>query len=241
MNLILPIGAVASAANIYGETRPHWYSNYRDAPESPKSDIVKALALRIFQYQIRNDGPYAKRIQGMIDHAGTLDNFIATHLKVVSLPDKKLIHSKGTDTCHYINIASGKEDQIGEALPWLSAREIFHILEQDDFYSDVYVSIAAFAPSLFASFKLRWSPLPSLVVFVASALSTTLATEYLSKRRADAFANTYCSSAEKNQAIASLETYKNTLPLDCWNKPEIDDLKARIDSIHASFIPLDNQ
>jgi len=161
-----------------------------------------------------------------------IQSFVDARLKVTATtategiswldPTTELIRVAGTpmDTKSaqgkfFINIAPNIAKNLGvdkavidAALPWIVAREIYHILQVDWVVIPAIMTIMSLSAAILSTAVLGLSVLPS-VCFVAGVHVVTLKfLDRLADDEADHFANNHCTKEEREHAITWLEKVK---------------------------------
>lgn len=215
-----------SALRLSQSLNPINYDEYEKAPPSSLEDEVQIIARRILKAESEANGPYAERIQEMLNDLPShilsrdVDSLAETRLKVVTHNNpNQAPHITGTDMDnadrigkYYLSVSSKEtpEHQVlfEKALPWIVAHEMKHLLNQDGFKLCFYKTIASSTTCIIGSLIMGCSFPAALVTSIAAVGTNAITHSLLSKHfehDADLFANKHSTHEERQNAINWLE------------------------------------
>lgn len=198
---------------------PGTYRGHEKAEESSYSAEVKEIALRILK-QVRTESTgLREKIHEMLEDVPqrTEEAWIEQRLKVTAIMSKVYpVYTAGTDHDisgfqgrYYINIDPNIDQEATQALPWVIAHELSHILHNDMITLHIGKCLASYAATTVSTLAFGWGFFPASCAALAAGVVAHSMLSHFQETRADMFANTYTTSQEKMSAIAYLEKIKN--------------------------------
>ena len=193
---------------------PESYRQYAEAPESHFSSDIKKVAIRVLHAELQKGAAYREKVQELIGELPstvkekTVDGLVKSCMKVVAMPHPLFpIHATTADWDgrFFIALRPDLDQATKEALPWIAAHEIGHVLEQDGAKIQLAKTVASLAMAVLSTFVFGWTLGFAVCATIATNIVIHIVLSRRAEMRADQFANGHCSAGEREKAIVWLE------------------------------------